>query len=91
MLGPQNKAVRLPRQTVRENANLFMLYRQDAKNLSHIYRDHAFDVPFDQFSKFCTDVWSAGKHNFVTIDTTSQPCCGKYRRNLDEYWINKEE
>ena len=82
---------RLPRQTVRENANLFMLYRQDAKNLSHIYQDHCFDIPFNQFSKFCTDVWNSGKHNFVTIDTTSSPYFGKYRRNLDEYWINKEE
>ena len=86
---------RLPRQTVRENANLFMLFRQDGKNLTHIYQDHCSDddIPFHTFSKFCTDVWNntPGKHNFVVIDTTSPPYCGKYRRNLDEYWINKEE
>ena len=81
---------RLPRQTIRENANLFLLFQQDGKNLTHIYQDHCSDIPFHTFSTFCTDVWNTGKHNFVTIDITSPPYCGKYRRNLDEYWINKE-
>ena len=35
---------RLPRQTVRENANLIMLFNQDAKNLSHIYQDHRYTI-----------------------------------------------
>ena len=68
-----------------------MLFQQNLKNLSHIYQDHCSDISFHAFSTSCKHVWNTGKHNFVTIDTTSPPYCGKYRRNLDEYWINKEE
>jgi len=31
---------RLPRQTIRENANFICLFRQDLKNINHIYNDH---------------------------------------------------
>ena len=85
---------RLPRQTVRENANLFILFKQDNTNLSHIYRDHcSFDaIPFEVFKGFCADVWRGGKHNFVTLDTSRPADGGKYRRNLNDYWVyDKEE
>ena len=77
---------RLPRQTVRENANSFIFFKQDNTNLSHIYHDHcAVDgISFDDFKDFCTDVWKE-KHNFVTIDLSRQ--IGKYRKNLNDYWI----
>ena len=81
---------RLPRQTVRENANFFIFFRQDNKNLSHIYQDHcSIDeaVPFEKFKNFCTSVWDENKHNFVTIDPTRPWYCGKYRKNLNDYWI----
>ena len=79
---------RLPRQTVRENANLFIFFKQDNTNLSHIYQDHcAVDgISFDVFKDFCSDVWRE-KHNFVTIDLTRPVSCGKYRKNLNDYWI----
>ena len=84
---------RLPRQTVRENANFYIFFPQDNKNLSHIYQDHcAVDgLTFSDFRNFCSDVWNSGKHNFVTIDLTSPAYCGKYRRNLDVYWKPKVE
>ena len=79
---------RLPRQTVRENANLFLFFKQDNTNLSHIYQDHcAVDgIPFDVFKNFCADVWS-DKHNFVTIDLSRPISAGKYRKNLNDYWV----
>ena len=79
---------RLPRQTVRENANLFLFFKQDSTNLSHIYQDHcAVDgIPFDVFKNFCADVWS-DKHNFVTIDLSRPISAGKYRKNLNDYWV----
>ena len=79
---------RLPRQTVRENANLFMIFKQDAKNMSHIYQDHCTDVPFDQFRDFCSSVWDLGEHHFVTINLTKSGAHqGKYRRDLNDCWI----
>ena len=79
---------RLPRQTVRENANFFIFFMQDKKNLVHIYNDHCANdgISFDTFCKFCTNVWNESKHNFITIDTTQSVDCGKYRKNLTEFW-----
>ena len=84
---------RLPRQTVRENANLFILFKQDNTNLSHIHQDHcSFDrIPFEVFKDFCADVWEGGKHNFVTLDTSRPAEGGKYRRNLNDYWVYDRE
>ena len=79
---------RLPRQTVRENANLFMFFLQDKKNLTHIYNDHCASdgISYETFCKFCSNVWNENKHNFVTIDITQPVDCGKYRKNLSEFW-----
>ena len=75
---------RLPRQTVRENTNLIMLFKQDGQNLSHIHADHCTDIPFGEFSTFCNDVWVHGKHNFVTINLAVPDAQdGKYRCNFD--------
>ena len=79
---------RLPRQTIRENANFVILFPQDAKNLMHIHADHCDDdMPLDEFKTFCRRVWDARRHNFVTIDLTSGKLNGKYRENLDRFYI----
>ena len=77
---------RLPRQTIRENANFYIFFPQDNKYLSHIYQDHcAVDgLTFSNFRDFCSDVWNSGKHNFVTIDLTRPAYCGKYRKNFND-------
>jgi ABC-type lipoprotein export system ATPase subunit len=77
---------RLPRQTIRENCNLLMLFQQDIKNLQHIHADHCFDIPFEEFREFCKRVWKT-KHAFVTIDLTSTIDNGRYRKNLDTFYI----
>ena len=81
---------RLPRNTIRENSNLFFIFPQDSKNLAHIYRDLcATDgIDYQTFQRFCTNVWRQ-KYNFVTVDL-SKPCdLGKYRKNLCDYWSPK--
>ena len=84
---------RLPRQTIRENANFIILFPQDARNLNHIHLDHCNDISRDEFKQFCKKVWLI-KHNFVTIDLTSSTMNGKYRMNIDCFYlpgINSEE
>ena len=34
---------KLPRQTIRENVNFICLFRQDLKNINHVYNDHVGD------------------------------------------------
>ena len=77
---------RLPRTTIRENANLIILFRQDAKNLNHIHADHCSDISLEEFRKFCQKAWSK-KHDFVTIDLTKST--EKYKHNLDMSFIDE--
>ena len=79
---------RLPRHTVRENTNFIVLFPQDAKNLHHIHADHCDgDMTLDEFKRFCRTVWQSGSHQFVTIDLTSGKLHGKYRKNLDCFYL----
>ena len=79
---------RLPRQTIRENSNLIILFPQDSKNLNHIYADHcAMDMSMEEFKNFCRWSWSAGKYSFVTIDLSSTKSNGKYRTNFEDFYF----
>ena len=80
---------RLPRQSIRENANIFVFFPQDGKNLSHIFNDHCSGdgISFDLFSMMCNDWWRQDKHNFITIDLSRPVNDGKYRKNLNGFWI----
>ena len=81
---------RLPRQTIRENGNMFIFFKQVQKNLTHIFNDHCAGdgIPFQEFCNWCNDVWQKGKYNFVTIDLTRPVEFGKYRKNLKDFWLN---
>ena len=76
----------LPRKTIRENANFIILFPQDDKNLNHIHKDHCTDISLEEFKSFCRKCWKS-KHNFVTIDLSSEKCMGKYRMNLNMFYI----
>jgi ABC-type dipeptide/oligopeptide/nickel transport system ATPase component len=78
---------RLPRQTIRENANFICLFPQDRKNISHIYHDHvSTDMSKQEFVELCEKAWKQ-PHQFVVIDLSSETSGGKYRRGLDEFYI----
>ena len=80
---------RLPRQTIRENANFFIFFSQDKKNLVHIFNDHCTGdgISFEEFSNYCNNIWKENEHNFVTIDLSRSVNLGKYRKNLDDFWL----
>lgn len=60
---------KLPRQTIRENANLFILFPQHLWNINHIYNDHVSDdMDKDEFRGFCRSVWRGQEHAFVVIN-----------------------
>ena len=76
----------LPRNSVRENSNIIFLYPQNSKSVQHIYQDHCTDLPFDEFTTLCRDIWKT-KYNFLTIDLSSSILNGKYRKNLERFYI----
>ena len=78
---------KLPRQTIRENANFICLFRQDYKNINHIYNDHvSTDMSLGEFKNLCKQCWSK-PYGFVVIDLTSDPMNGKYRYKLDTFYF----
>ena len=79
---------KLPRQTVRENANFIVLFQQDMKNLNHIYNDHCSmdNLSCAQFQDFCSSVWSSGRNKYVILDLTRDADDGKYRTSLNDFW-----
>ena len=78
---------KLPRQTIRENANFICLFRQDIKNLNHIFDDHVGrNMTKEEFRQLCKTAWDK-QHGFVIIDVSSKKHDGKYRSWLDEFYI----
>ena len=79
---------RLPRQTIRENANFICLFPQDLKYIHHIYDDHVGDdMTRKEFINFCKKCWQK-PFGFVVIDLSSKKETGKYRSGLDNFFIS---
>ena len=78
---------KLPRQTIRENANFMCLFPQDKKNILHFYNDHVSgDMSLDEFRQFCKKGWEK-PYGFVVIDLTNDKNNGKYRHGFDTFYF----
>jgi hypothetical protein len=77
--------IKLPRQTVRENANFFILFPQNDITLENFYRDHCTDLNKNSFKNICKEIWKE-PYSFVTIDMTRNKNNGKYRKMLNEFF-----
>ena len=78
---------KLPRQTIRENANFICWFPQDQKNVNHIYNDHvSTDMSIQEFRKLCKTAWEHS-HGFLVIDLASKKTNGKYRCGFDTFYI----
>lgn len=79
---------RVPKQLIRDNANLIIAFKQDSMNMQHIYSDHVSpDVTFKQFQEMCGHCWN-DKYGFIVIDKDREMLNGRYRKGLDSfiYW-----
>ena len=66
------------------------MFKQDSKNIKHIYNDHvSTDMEKEEFKRFCDDAWSK-PNGFVVIDLTSNIDRGKYRNGLDTFYFPKK-
>jgi len=80
-----SKLFHTSRQTIRENANFIVLFKQDLKDINHVYNDN--DMLKDEFRNLCKEAWKK-PHIFVVIDLTSDISNGKYSKGLDEFYIS---
>lgn len=59
---------RVPKQLVRDNANMIILFKQDDANLRYAYEEHVgANISWPDFRKMCAICW-AEPHGFITID-----------------------
>lgn len=79
---------KVPKQLVRDNANLIIAFRQDDTNLDHIYREHVgTDFPsFAAFKVMCEEVWRE-PFSFLVIDKTRPVDKGRYRAGFDRFFV----
>ena len=78
----------IPKRTIRDNANFIILFRQNTRSIEPIHRDNvdSTDMSYREFPKFVNKVWK-NRHSFVTIDKTLDAHEGKFRENLNTFYI----
>ena len=81
----------IPKRSIRDNTNFLILFRQNARSIESLHIDNVDSVEMDykEIKNFVDDVWKV-KHNFVAIEKTSEADKGKFRKNLDHFYIAKQ-
>lgn len=75
----------IPKQLIRDNSNLLIIFPQDLLNLKHIYDDHTnFDMSFQQFKDICSECWQ-DPYGFLVIDKDCAKDNGRYRKDFDKF------
>lgn len=73
----------IPKHLIRDNANLFVVFKQDDLNLKHIYNDHVnSDMSFEEFRNMCAECWKDA-YGFLVINKDSPLDNGRYRKGFD--------
>jgi hypothetical protein len=76
----------IPKQLIRDNANLIIVFQQDKTNLKHIHDDHVnVDMSFEQFKDLCSLCWN-DSYGFLVIDKDGEMNSGRYRKGFDCYF-----
>lgn len=79
---------KIPKQIIRDNANILILFKQDETNIKHIYDDHVnTDMSFNSFKTLCQMCWDK-KHDFLFLDKESDLYNGRYRHGFDTFFTN---
>jgi len=79
---------KVPKQLIRDNANLIVLFKQDERNLKYVYNEHCSgDMSFKEFKLFCTTCWNQDRFSFVVICKDSERDNGRYRLGFDTFVV----
>lgn len=82
--------VLVPKNLIRINLTMIVLFKMDVSNLRHIYDDHLQgDLDFDLFKTMCSQCWS--KNNFLLVDMDRQMNDGRYRMGFDVYILPESD
>lgn len=78
---------RIPKQLIRDNVNLLIIFKQDDTNLKHIYSDQVgADMTFQDFKRICGKAWSE-KYGCLVMNKDAAMANGRYRIGFDKFII----
>lgn len=78
---------KVPKQLIRDNANLIILFKQDDVNLRHVYDEHVgADMSWSQFREMCSKIWSK-PFNYLVINKDCARNSGCYRMGFDTFIV----
>ena len=78
---------KIAKHCIRENANMFILFKQDDKALKYFYETHlSGDMDFKEFKQFRDDAWTK-KHGFVVINLWDNAYFGRFWSNYSHVYI----
>lgn len=76
---------KIPKQLIRDNVNVLVLFKQDETNLKHVYNDHVIsDMTYKSFREICSRAWQ-DKYGFLVIVKDDPLNNGRYRLGFDKY------
>lgn len=77
---------KIPKQLIRDNCNVLILFKQDDINLRHIFDEHVSpDMSYDDFKQMCFKCWNEKKFGSIVIIKDFELNNGRYRNGFDEY------
>lgn len=76
---------KIPKQLIRDNVNVLMVFKQDEINLKHIYNEHVnSDIPWQEFKILCLKIWKE-PFMFLLINKDCELNKGRYRKAFDTF------
>lgn len=75
----------VPKILIRDNSNCIILFKQDDRNMKHVFNDHvSCDMSYQTFKEMASHCWQK-RYGFLFIDKDSDLNNGRYRRGFDEF------
>lgn len=78
---------KIPKQLIRDNANLIIIFKQDDINLRHVYDEHVgADMTWTQFRDMCSKIWCE-PYSYLVINKDCDKNKGCYRMKFDTFVV----
>lgn len=75
---------KIPKQLIRDNVNIIVIFKQDDTNLKHIYNDHVgTDMTYEKFKHICNKAWEK-KYGFFVVNKDCEKNGGRYKIGFDQ-------
>lgn len=76
---------KIPKQLLRDNVNVLIIFKQDDINLRHIYKEHVnTDLDWPTFKRLCVVIWQ-DQFSFLLINKDCAMNMGRYRQGFDTF------